>query len=240
MITHFPYVGEELDIFAHAQRWKSYWAAKIQPYLGSSVLEVGAGIGSNTEILCSANQKRWVCLEPDHKLLQVLEEKLRWFSCRHSIETRAGTIQLLATTERFDTVVYIDVLEHIENDQAELESAARLLNAGGALVVLAPAHQWLFSPFDRAVGHFRRYTRKSLGGVGPSHLHLERIFYLDSIGLLASSGNRLLLRQSLPTIKQIEFWDRRLVPLSRKLDRCLGYTLGKSVVGVWRRNGNSE
>ena len=234
-MTDFSYVGKELDIFAHAKRWKSYWAAKIQPYLGSKVLEVGAGIGSNTEILCSANQERWVCLEPDERLLQVLDKKLGRFPYRNSVETRAGTIRAVATTEQFDSVVYVDVLEHIENDQAELELAAPLLSVGGALVVLAPAHQWLFSPFDRAIGHFRRYTRKTLAAIGPSGLVLERTFYLDSVGLLASSGNRLFLRQGMPTLQQIEFWDRWLIPVSRKLDPCLAYVAGKTVVGIWRR-----
>jgi ubiquinone/menaquinone biosynthesis C-methylase UbiE len=234
--TDFAYCGQELSIFAHAKQWKTYWSETIRSYLGKEVLEVGAGTGSNTEILCSARQNRWLCLEPDQKLLDILTERVRKLPFSNSVEARLGTIQSLTGTERFDTVIYSDVLEHIEDDRAELEFASHLLSAGGHLVVLAPAYEALFSPFDRAIGHFRRYTKRTLVAIGPSQLRLERVFYLDAVGLLASLGNRLLLRQSIPTIKQIEFWDGWLVPLSRKIDPCLRYGVGKTLIGVWRRS----
>lgn len=235
MTTNYVYIGQELNVFVHARRWKAYWSERVKPYLGDEVLEVGAGIGSNTEILCSARQRRWVCLEPDVRFLEVLNARMRDFPFWNMIETRVGTVQSMPRAKCFDSVIYIDVLEHIEDDQDELEFAAQLLKDEGTLVVLAPAHQWLFSPFDRAIGHFRRYTKKTLAAAGPPSLRLEQIFYLDSVGLLASSSNLLFLRQRLPTTKQIEFWDRWLLPFSIRLDPWLRYGLGKTVVGIWRK-----
>ena len=148
---------------------------------------------------------------------------------------RAGTVQSLSSEARFDAILYADVLEHVADDAAELRAAARLLRRpGGALIILAPAHGWLYSPFDRAIGHHRRYTRRSLERVVPAGLARLTLRYLDSVGLLASAGNRFVLRRSLPTERDIARWDRMMVPLSRRLDRWLGFRVGKSVVGIWR------
>ena len=102
-------------------------------------------------------------------------------------------------------------------------------------MIVAPAHNWLYTPFDRAIGHYRRYTRKTLKEVMPPELRLERLMYLDSVGQLASLGNWLFLRQRVPTLRQILFWDRILVPCSRRLDPWPRYSVGKSVLGIWRR-----
>jgi SAM-dependent methyltransferase len=149
-------------------------------------------------------------------------------------QARAGTVQSLSAEARFDAILYVDVLEHVSDDAAELRAAARLLRAGGVLIVLAPAHAWLYSPFDRAIGHHRRYTRRSLERVVPPGLRRLALRYLDSVGLLASAGNRFLLRRSLPTPGDIARWDRLMVPLSRRLDPWLGFRVGKSVLGIWR------
>jgi SAM-dependent methyltransferase len=148
---------------------------------------------------------------------------------------RAGTTQTLPSAACFDAILYVDVLEHLADDAAELRRAARLLRRpGGVLIILAPAHGWLYSPFDRAIGHHRRYTRRSLARVIPAELTRLTLRYLDSVGLLASAANRFVLRRSLPTERDIVRWDRLMVPLSRHLDRWLGFRVGKSVLGIWR------
>jgi hypothetical protein len=117
---------------------------------------------------------------------------------------------------------------------AELEAASKILRPNGALIVLAPAHRWLYSPFDRAIGHYRRYTRRSLAAVGPPGLRHVVLRYLDSVGLLASAGNRFILRKSIPTAGDIARWDQLMVPVSRRIDGWLGFRIGKSVLGIWR------
>jgi len=138
-------------------------------------------------------------------------------------------------SELYDTVLYIDVLEHIERDRDELERATKHLVPGGHLVVVAPAHQWLFSPFDAAIGHFRRYSRRSLGDLDPPGMQVVLARYLDSVGLLASLANRLVLRSAMPTVGQIRIWDNFMVPWSRFLDPIFLYGIGKTIVVVWRR-----
>ena len=99
--------------------------------------------------------------------------------------------------------------------------------------MLSPAHTWLFSRFDASIGHYRRYTKKTLLAAAPRSLKPKRVIYLDVCGLCASLGNRLLLQQNLPTANQILFWDRRFVPVSRILDPLLFFKVGKSILAIW-------
>ncbi len=229
------YQGEELELFSQALNWKSYWSRKIAPLLGSHVLEVGAGIGANTAVLFNPRQQRWLCIEPDETLMTILTKRVKSDSSLARVEVRLGTLECIYTHEHFDTILYIDVLEHVNDDRSELEHASRFLQKDGSLIVLAPAHQWLYSPFDKSIGHFRRYSKKTLSAVGPSCLTLEHLYYIDTAGMIASIGNLLLLRKRLPTVKQIEFWDHWLIPLSTKLDSWLHFTTGKSIIGVWKK-----
>ena len=169
-----------------------------------------------------------MCLEPDPLLTQQLAAKTK------NAEVLCGTLKDVHGSQ-FDTILYIDVLEHIEHDRQELEDAAKLLRPGGRVIVLAPAHQSLFTPFDAAIGHFRRYDRPMFRRLSPTGLRLEKIWYLDSVGLLLSSGNRLFLQQSMPTKGQLRFWDQCIIPISRVLDPCTFRSLGKTIVAIWQR-----
>lgn len=232
-MSECTYVGSELDVFAHAVNWKTYLRQQLRPYLKGSVAEVGAGIGSTTQLLCDGLQERWLCLEPDPALAQRISRSTATRS--GNVEVRVGTLQDLAPHEKFDAILYIDVLEHIEHDADEMTRAASYLGPNGVVVVLSPAHQWLFTPFDQAIGHFRRYTRKTLRAAMPPSLQEKKLVYLDSCGMLASLGNRLLLRSAEPQLSQIKVWDRALVPMSRLLDPVFAYRVGKSVLGVYER-----
>ncbi len=227
-MSGYAYPGGELELFGKACGWKRYWCKRIARFVHGAVLEVGAGMGANTRALSGLPYQRWVALEPDRSLAEriVLPP-----GGRHSVVV--GTVQDMAASERFDTILYLDVLEHIRDDRAELARAGARLTPGGALVVLAPAFEGLFTSFDRRIGHFRRYTKRSLRSIVPPGFSEREMTYLDSAGLLASLGNRLLLRATLPTESQILFWDRFLVPCSVRLDRLLGGAVGKSILGVW-------
>lgn len=226
------YVGGELGLFKHARNWKSYYGGVITPYLGKEVLEVGAGIGANTALFCNASQVRWVCLEPDPAMGLDLKGQIKQGKLPACCEAVVGTLSDMPPREKFDTLMYIDVLEHIPDDGAEVQRALQFLHPGGHLIVLSPAHQFLFSPFDKSIGHCRRYTTKSLGKIVPAKVVTLR--YLDAVGMVLSLANRLLLKQTMPTLAQIQFWDKRVIPLSRVVDRLLAYRVGKSVLGVWQ------
>ena len=228
----YLYAGAELELFAKARNWKRYWVSSL-PALHGDVLEVGAGAGSNISLLMRPEIRTWRCLEPDQTILERLRERIAADPALSRCQATRGTLAQLAPAERFHAIVYIDVLEHIEDDARELREAAAHLAPGGMLIVLAPAHRWLYTPFDRAIGHCRRYSRTSLAGLTPPGTTLRRLFYLDSAGLLASVANRLFLKQGIPTASQIRFWDGVLVPCSRILDAITFHRIGKSLVAIW-------
>ncbi len=237
MVASLAYPGRELELFAAAGRWHAYWRDQVRPFLGAEVLEVGAGIATHSVALAGQGARRWIALEPDAAMAREAGRRLAEAGLTPRCAARHGTTETLAAGERFDTVLYIDVLEHIADDREELARGYAHLRPGGHLVVLAPAHQSLYSAFDAAIGHHRRYTRAALLEMAPSDAAVARARYLDSVGLLASAANRLLLRQDMPTAGQIALWDRLMVPLSRLADPALGYRAGKSVLAVWRKPG---
>jgi protein-L-isoaspartate O-methyltransferase len=228
------YIGKELEIFAHATNWKKYYGSIIKSHFGERVLEVGAGIGTTTSALYNPQIREWVCLEPDAEFVQILHQKIEKNELPAACHPKLGTVQELPADDLYDCILYIDVLEHIENDWMEVQASAKHLKPGGRLIVLSPAHHWLFTPFDQAIGHYRRYSKKTLSRISPGNCTLENLIYLDAAGLCLSLANKIILKQSMPTVSQILFWDRWIVPISRVLDRILMFNLGKSVVGVWK------
>ena len=234
-MTSQSYVGCELELFALAKNWKKYWSSLLVTHLRGDVLEVGAGVGTNTSYLKSPLVTSWTCLEPDEQLARKIVEIFQGDRYLGDCRVEVGTTQAIENGRRFDTVLYIDVLEHVENDSAEMERASALLRTQGTLIVLSPAYQWLYTPFDRAIGHVRRYQKRTLRACSPQNCRLLKMIYLDSAGMLASAGNRLFLDQSIPTAQQILFWDHYLVPVSRVVDRLTFHVFGKSILGIWTK-----
>lgn len=227
------YAGTELELFEHARNWKSYVRSTLDAHLAGRVLEVGAGIGAVTEAFCGGGD-RWWSLEPNQRLLDEIARKQRVGRIPASVRLVKGTIADLDRSLSFDTILYMDVLEHILDDTAEVRNAAERLHAGGRLIILAPAFPSVYSPFDAAIGHHRRYTRAALEQIRPSALLADASFYLDAPGLMLSWANRLMLRRARPARSQIAFWDKLIVPVARVVDPLVGYRFGRSVVVIWR------
>ena len=230
----FAYPGKELDtFFAGHKLEKSYWATALRSYIAGDVLEVGAGIGANTAHIHHPQVRSIHCLEPDPDLAAQLRSAVRGTP---GVTVGVGTICSVAG-RLFDTILYIDVLERLEDDKSEVNRATRLLRPGGRLIVLAPAYQALYSPFDEAIGHYRRYDRRSLIACSPPTCRLEKADYLDCVGpWIRQPLRRTVLRQSIPALWQMMLWDKYMIPVSRVLDHnCCGNHVGKSVVAVWVR-----
>lgn len=234
-MSEIEYVGTELELFAAARNWKQYLRDVMGPYLGGDVLEVGAGIGATTKALSSGKETSWTCLEPDPSLAAALRQAVADLVVAPRVVT--GTLADLPPHDRFDAILYVDVLEHIEHDASEVRLAAARLKPGGRLVILCPAHQSLYSPFDKQIGHFRRYDAGMMRALTAPGLTLLKVRYLDSAGFLLSLANRLLLRAAIPTAGQILTWDRLFVPISRVTDTLTVGRIGKSVLAVWARQG---
>lgn len=224
------YCGGELELFSKATNWKAYYASRLLPFVYGRVLEVGAGLGGTTPFFCNPHVKEWVSLEPDAELCGQIPT-----DCAPEQAAVNGTLADMDAASMFDAILYIDVLEHIEDDGGELRQAAAHLPTGGKIVVMSPAHNFLFSPFDKQVGHFRRYSVQELVDICPLDCKIAARGYLDSAGFFLSLGNRCILSSSMPTEGQIHFWDKRIIPVSRVLDKLLGYRFGKSAYVVYEK-----
>jgi SAM-dependent methyltransferase len=232
---NYHYVGSELELFAAATNWKAYLASVLRRFVVGRVLEVGAGIGSNIFYLHNDLVSEWTALEPDGDLAGRIEARLARGELPANCRLVNGTIAAVDSAALFDTILYIDVLEHISDDGAELVRACRHLATRGNLVVLSPAHQCLFTAFDAAIGHHRRYSRADMRALTPPGCRLSTSLMLDCAGLFASLANKLLLSAALPSKRQIAVWDKFLVPISHILDRVIGHSFGKTIVAVWSR-----
>ncbi|MDG2221597.1 MAG: class I SAM-dependent methyltransferase [Rubripirellula sp.] len=230
--TPFEYIGDELELFLHAKNWKRYFAKRLRRYIKGDVLEVGAGLGANSPYLYREDLQQFLALEPDPKLCDQFRRRQERGLVPAKCDLLEGTLRDCNPSTKFDTILYIDVLEHIEHDAAEVNLAIERLRPNGCLVVLCPAHNWLYSPFDDAIGHYRRYDKqmyRELSACAPL-----RIEYLDCVGLLASLANKFLLKQPYPNENQIRLWDRFFVTLSKAFDPISFHRFGKSIIGVWR------
>lgn len=233
MNEEYKYPGEELILFQQAKHWKKYFSKRIRPYIKGKVLEAGAGIASNTLLLNDGTAPSWLLLEPDDNMAAGLEKDLEQKKLPANCSLQKGTIDDI--NQSFDTIIYIDVLEHIEDDLGELQKAAALLNKGGHIVVLSPAFQSLYSPFDKEIGHYRRYNKKRLKEITPANIRLVSCRYYDSVGYFASFFNKALLKYKMPTMKQVLLWDRWMVPVSTVTDKLFLHSFGKSIIAVWEK-----
>lgn len=226
------YIGQELDLFRHARAWKAYYSSIVKTFVQGDVLEVGGGIGGTTPYLLGEAVRSYTIMEPDPALHQLLKTNTASLPGNGRILTINQTVHDLPATPCYDAIVYIDVLEHIKDDVQEVKDAFARLRPGGKLILLSPAFEKLRSPFDYAVGHWRRYTIQDLRRMMPECGRVVEARYFDCVGAALSLGNRLVTKDAMPTEKQILFWNRFIIPLSRLMDPLFKKWWGRSVLVV--------
>lgn len=214
---------------AEATRYNEWLFARARPFVGDRALDLGAGVGTFTELL--AARADVVALEPDPALLPRLEQR---FAANARVTVVHGEVDAIASLGSFDSVVCFNVLEHIADDEAAFAAIATALRPGGHALVLVPAHRALYGAIDRSVGHERRYDRglleRRLRGAALEPLQLRHVNPVGALGWLLSS--RILRREQVPQ-GQLRIYDA-LVPLLRPLD-ALRLPFGLSLWAVGRK-----
>ena len=216
------------------------WALEeFGPYLRGRVLEVGAGTGTITRRLVERDPElSIVALEPAANLVGDLNS-FAALTPRVTAARQTLAEYLAGSHERFDAVVYLNVLEHVEDDATELRLAATALRPGGVLLVFGPAQEWLYSELDYNAGHYRRYSLGRLRQLArAAGFEVLSLHYFDVVGVLPYYVAYRLLRR--PAISGSTLWgyDRLLVPVSRRLQRAVPRPpVGKNVVLVARKAG---
>lgn len=219
---------DNLDVMTEAVNYNAFLLSLIRIRLrpGQKVLDIGAGIGTFAKAL-HAEGYDVLCFEPD----PLQAERL----VAEGLPTVTDMADLPMSA--FDVAYSMNVLEHIADDVAALKQWRDLLTPNGRLLLYVPAFQCLYSSMDRKVGHFRRYRKKELA-VKAKHagFHVASAAYADSIGFVASVVYKLTRNESGSIDrKALVAYDRFVFPISRLVDKMLGWAIGKNVYLIAER-----
>jgi glycosyltransferase involved in cell wall biosynthesis len=231
-----PDIGREDDGFTTLRRvevlrrYTAFLWDLMRPYVGRRVLEVGSGTGVMTQYL--ATRERIVATDIDPQYVELLR---RTYADKPNVEVHPLDLARLRDNgfprHGFDTVVCSNVLEHVEDDDGALRAMRELLAPGGRVVLIIPALRQLYGSIDRAIGHYRRYTREEIAQkLRAAGLEVEHLSFFNMLGVPGWFLNaRLLRRRTVPGV-QARLNDR-LVPLLR-LERRLHPPIGMSLLAV--------
>jgi glycosyltransferase involved in cell wall biosynthesis len=218
----YKYAGPEvLETLSGASRFNRWMADTIRPYTGRRVLEIGAGIGNLSSHL-ARRRERYIASDIDEEHLARLRTRLQH---RPNLEIRqcnlAEPADFEGLEESIDTVVCLNVLEHVEDDAAALRNIHRALAPGGRAIVLVPHGQEIFGTLDVALGHYRRYKHSELRErMEQAGFTVERMIEFNRISRPGWRLNGRILKRSTISPFQLRIFDR-LVWLWRRIDRWL-------------------
>ena len=228
-----PAGAETLEIMQAAPQYNRWQLSRVAPYLGKRICEVGSGIGNMSALILEHTPELLVLTDTDSYYREALRHR---FHDRYEVVVEGLTLPDPAAGARFrgydlDTVVALNVIEHIGADLEAVRSIAGMLRPGGRAVILVPALQGLFGSLDRELGHQRRYTRKSLSRLMQSAgFRVERTFYFNLVGTLGWWVNARLRKAPRIPLEQLRQFDR-LVPVLRVEDR-VPLPFGQSVITI--------
>lgn len=227
-----------------ADRFNRWMYDTIKPWCKGRILEIGGGIGNISQCFL-ADGEELVVTELQEEYCQMIRDRFHHHSSLKEVITMdivdpefdRKYARLLGS---FDTVFALNVVEHIDDDRKALANCKKLLKEGGQLIILVPAFQSLFNHFDTALGHFRRYTLKTLNPVfdanGLTIIHRQ---YFNLIGILGWWVSGSLLRKKVIPEGQMKLYNF-FVPVFRLIDRITRKWFGLSVIMVGKVTGEND
>ena len=222
------YDGFELEHFDSAYNFRKYQLSLIKDYISEKFLEVGPGKGGFA-FYYSDLVKKPVLVEPEKKLYKILKKNFN----KKKFIIKNCTINKI--DEKFDTIIYFDVLEHIKNDVKEVKIASKKIKKNKYLIFNVPAYQSLYSSFDKSVGHYKRYNKNDFLKISKkTGLKIEKLIYYDSIGFLFLILNRIFSLKQTNLKNKLYLWNL-LIPLSRIIDFLTFNKFGKSLLCVFKK-----
>jgi SAM-dependent methyltransferase len=226
------YAGKDLEAMSFAVNYHRWILSVFEPYLGARVVEVGAGTGSFSELLLERRLESLSLVEPSTAMYQQLCERVaesRNVTTYNDVfEDVAEQIRL---AERPDSIIYVNVLEHIADDVHELSVINKTLDAGGRIFIFVPALRWLHGSYDRQINHFRRYTRTELEKkCVAAGFKVIASRYFDLFGVLPWWVKYKVLQSNNMEPGAVRFYDQRVVPIAKVLESTLSPPLGKNVL----------
>ena len=224
------YPGKELEIFDTAKIFQKYIYLHTKKYLKDGILEIGAGLGSFSKNYIGKFNN--ICLSDlDEKNNLILKKR---FSSKKNV--RISKEKIDETKLKFNTIIYLNVLEHIKEDNREINLAISKLNSGGHLIILVPAHQKLYTKFDEAIGHCRRYDINFFKENKYKGTKIKKVLYLDMIGYFLYFLNKMFFKEEVyPSKFKIFLWDKIFTPITIVLDYLSFYKFGKNILCIFEK-----
>jgi SAM-dependent methyltransferase len=216
---------------ADQPRYRRFQLDLISPYCGRSVLEVGAGLGEFAHGFTGLD--RLVVTDADPGAVELLAAR---FADRPEVEARQLALGgEVALDKPVDSVIAINVLEHIEDDAEALRSLANLVVPGGTIVLWVPGYQQLYGEFDRRVGHVRRYTPATVSdAVRRAGLQVEVAKPVNLLGGIAWWAAVRRGGSTSPNPRLVALYDRFVVPATRAIESRIRVPFGQTVLCVAR------
>ncbi len=227
-------MSHSLDLLRDTYNYNHWIFSLLRPYLGERVLEVGSGPGNLTRFLL--DRRQLVCLEPDAEYQHLLGELT---TVHQNIRLVSGTHESIPGPEiqeqGFDSVVCLNVLEHIEADSAALQKMRSALAPGGTLLLYVPACSWAYGEIDRGLGHLRRYDRRPLIElVRSAGFAVERCRFVNLPGAFGWWwAGRIRKERFIDPVKARTV--DRIVPFLAAIERLIPPWIGQSLFLVGRR-----
>lgn len=224
-----PAGAATLERLGAAPNFNRWMFERVRPWIGDRVLEIGSGIGNLSQFLLDRPRLVLTDTAPDY--LERLRERFGGLPNVEVMRLYLPTVDGPVAAERFDTIVCLNVLEHVADDHASLAAMRSLLAPGGRLVLLVPALPVIYGTLDEALGHVRRYTPRELrvkyAAAGLAVRHME---YFNLAGIPGWWFVGRLLRRRLLPEGSLRWFDA-LVPLFR-LERLLPWRVGQSLIAT--------
>ncbi len=212
---------------------------EIKPYLGRRVMEIGCGLGNFTAHLLD----RDLVIASDFEPTSVTAVRKQFASHRHVLPRVYDICSPVDDQLRqlnVDSIFSINVLEHIQDDQLAMNNMADILCDEGRVVLIVPAHQWAYGTMDSSIGHFRRYTKKSVRTkLQRAGFVIDKQYYLNVLGLLGWFVGSRIYKHTVPPRGQLSVFNK-LVPLIKSVERCVRPPVGLSVVSIASRPAANE
>jgi SAM-dependent methyltransferase len=230
------YAGRDLEAMSFARNYHRWILDLFAPHLGTRLVEVGAGTGSFSELLRERRPASLTLVEPSPGMHRRLVERVGRDGAAPRPRIYNDTFAAVAAqvaAERPDSIIYVNVLEHIADDEGELRAVRGALADGGRAFLFVPAFAWLYGSFDRQVGHQRRYTRRELGEkCERAGLRVVKAVYVDAVGVLPWWLKYRVLRSEKMEPAAVRFYDNFCVPLLRRAEALAPPPFGKNVLVV--------
>lgn len=223
-----------LDSLSTIKNYYSWILQEFQPFLGKRILEVGAGIGTFTNFILSVKEvEKIFLLEPTEELMEHLKDTFRDNNKIEIISSKAEDISSENIRDmNIDTVVFVNVLEHIEDDADLLKKFCAGLKPGSRILTFSPAFKLLYAHIDATAGHYRRYTKKEIRQkLESSGLEVIYIRYFNILGFFSWFLFAKLLRADDFSKRGLKLYDT-IIPFLQKMEKLAPPPLGQSVIAI--------